>query len=145
MVSTSAGIRCPECAYVRTAQQATTVDNNGSLGMAAVAGLITGITGAYVMVLFAYAFPALPLLASPLCGRLVADAVKSFCDKKTNAVAAPVGAGSILIGSLIALGLPLSGLSFMHGPLSDAARDMVGLAIGLSALICYHRLKPRPS
>ena len=101
MVSTSAGMRCPECAYINRAIPIAAVEP-GSKGMSAFAGLLTGLAGAYVLALLTFFQPFLTILAAPLYGRLVADAIKSFSEDDKGRTVEAVGVGSILLGSFIA-------------------------------------------
>ena len=142
MVSTSAGMRCPECAYINRAIPIAAVEP-GSKGMSAFAGLLTGLAGAYVLALLTFFQPFLTILAAPLYGRLVADAIKSFSEDDKGRTVEAVGVGSILLGSFIAFGLPLGNVHTNHVSMSNLSQAIVGLSVGLSIAVCYHHLKQR--
>jgi hypothetical protein len=144
MVSTSAGMRCPDCAYVSGYAPLSSTVETRSMGMAAFAGILTGLAGAYTTVLLALAFPFLPILGAPLYGRLVADAIKSFSGESKDSTPAAIGVGSIMLGSLIAFGIH-GGHHGAHVIMSTFTQAMAGLAIGLSVVVCYQRLKQRSS
>jgi hypothetical protein len=137
-------MRCPECAYISGAIPAAMVNKEaGSLGMASFAGLLTGLAGAYLTALLAFTYPVLPIIAAPLYGRLVADAVTSFSAQGKGQTNVAVGVGSILLGCLIAFGLPMGHLHPAAGTTTAFTQAMVGITIGISVVICYHRLKQR--
>jgi hypothetical protein len=120
-------------------------DGTGSLGMAACAGVLTGLTGAFLAALLALTFPVLPLLVAPIYGRLVADAIISFSGKTRGQAESIIGIGSILFGTFLAFGHPFGLLRAAAGSPSEFAQAMVGLTIGISVVVCHNRLKQRPS
>jgi hypothetical protein len=145
MVSTSAGMRCPECAYVAGYLQTIAVKNASSFPMSAFAGLLTGLAGAYATALLAFFYPFLTILVAPAYGRLVADAVVSFSENMEKRMAMAIGVGSILLGSLIAFELPFGNLRTSHGASPELTEFMIGVAITFSVAICCLRLKQRSS
>jgi hypothetical protein len=113
-----------------------------SNGMSAFAGLLTGLAGAYIIALVAYFVPLLTFLVAPFYGRFVADAVLSFAGDVRGRTIGAVGVGSILLGAFIALGTPFGASHVLSNSFAnDISQATVGLAIGLSVIICYFRLK----
>ena len=145
MVSSSAGLRCPDCAYARPAQTKS-APILASTGMSAFAGLLTGLAGAYVVAITAYLVPFLTLLVAPIFGRFVADAVLSFAGDERGRKLEAIGVASVLIGSFIALGTPLGAARIMaSSSAGEFTQAAVGLSVGLAVIVCYLRLKPKPS
>lgn len=137
MVSSPVGMRCRDCASLRGSPlyQISPI----RLMLSAIAGLITGLIGAWMMTMLGF----FVFFVGPLYGGLVAEAVLRAAGRKRGQALEIIGVGSIALGALWTC-LPRLML-FLHAgataPLSglSLAWPIVGFALALSA--CYSRLK----
>jgi hypothetical protein len=134
-------MRCPDCAYNKPLAIAKAVQD-AQPGLAAVSGILTGIAGAYIMALAAHVQPLLTFLLAPFYGRFVADAVLSFAGNARGRKVEALGVGSLILGSLAAIGTPFA-IARVAGTasLSGWSQIIVGAALGLAVAFCYNRLK----
>ena len=146
MVSTSAGMRCPECAYVSGFTPSAAVkQDTDSRGFAAISALLIGLAGAYLTAFLASIYPILAIITAPVYGRFVAKAIRSFSGDDKTQTSAAIGVGSILLGALLAFGMPFGKIHDLSAQMSMPVQAMVGLSIGIAVAICYHHLKPKSS
>jgi hypothetical protein len=145
MVSSSAGLRCPDCAFNRPLTSEAAPITSSSPGMSAFAGLLTGLAGAYVLALLSSFLPLLTLLAAPFYGRFVADAVISFYGDGRGRKMEAIGVGSVLLGSMVVLMSPFGAVrtQLSGAGMDDISQAIVGIAFGLAVTVCYSRLKPK--
>lgn len=137
MVPGPAGMRCPDCASLR--KTALYRIHPARLALASVAGLVTGVVGAWLLA-FASFFV---FFLGPLYGGVVAEVVLRAAGRKRGRVLEVIGVGSIVLGALLVC-LPRLALLFGHaGPNPYAALSLawplLGCALGVST--CYARLK----
>jgi hypothetical protein len=145
MVSSSAGMRCPDCAFSKPVAS-TTASKLQPNTMSAFAGLLTGLAGAYVIALVAYVLPLLTLVLAPFYGRFVADSVLSFAGNTLGRKIEAIGVGSVLLGAVVATGTPIGTTHIIASvSLTELSQAIVGLSIGVAVAVCYHRLKQSPS
>jgi hypothetical protein len=155
MVAGPAGMRCPDCASLRTTALYRIAPSR--LALALFAGLITGIIGAFLMSMISF----FVFFVGPLYGGVVAEAVLRAAGRKRGRVLEVIGVGSIVLGALLTLGLPLLiGVLFAaHGtpahsaPLQPSPGPAIGLGMGMFRIVwpligfglavsaCYARLK----
>lgn len=138
MVSSPAGMRCPDCAFQGAAVKTAT---SPLLALALLAAVLTGSAGAYLIAFIASGYPVATFLAAPLYGWAVADAIATVSERKSGLDLQAMGAGSILLGTIAAFNSPIGSMRVFHTVMPEAAQAMVGLAIGLAIAICAHRLK----
>lgn len=148
MVAGPAGMRCPDCSSLRKTTLYQIPPHR--IAFAAIAGLITGIVGAFLMTIGWFVF-----FLGPIYGGIVAEAVLRAAGRKRGRVLEVIGVGSIVLGALVvclpALLLlihppaaapnadgPPSGL-FLGWGLTGLLWPLVGCGLAIST--CYARLK----
>lgn len=145
MVSGPAGMRCPDCASLRSS--ALYQINPARLVLATVVGLVLGILGATIM----WNLSFFVLFASPVYGAIVAEGVLRASGRKRGPIIEVIGIGSIIVGYLLVL-LPTIGLFLgAAAPAAQAASSALAWGIGsvvwhllgaaLAVSACYGRLK----
>ncbi len=154
MVPGPAGMRCPDCASLR--KTALYQIAPARLILAVLAGLITGIIGAFLMSGVSF----FVFFVGPLYGGVVAEAVLRAAGRKRGRVLEVIGVGSIVLGALLALAPFLAVALFAgHGAPAQApaasapglpapmlGAEMTGFVIpligfALAVSTCYARLK----
>ncbi len=87
--------------------------------------------------------PIVTLLAAPLYGRVVSDAVVVMLDRSCPKRFEYFGPASIILGVAIAFSAPLGLVHAMHASLSDMSQSIVGFSVGLAVVISYRTIKPK--
>jgi len=141
MIPGPAGMRCPECASLKSS--ALYQIHPGRLVLATVVGLILGIVGAFLL----WSIGFFTLFASPIYGGIVAEAILRTSGRKRGPILQFVGVGSIVIGYVLvilrevgnAFGSP-AGMGVARASSSIwAVWHLIGAALAISA--CYGRMK----
>lgn len=135
MVSGPAGMRCFDCASLR--KTALYQIPPARLALAAVAGLATGLVGAFLMTALGW----FVFFVGPMYGGIVAEAVLRTAGRKRGRILEIIGVGSIVIGALVVC-LPMLGMFRAPGlgfSLLGLLWPLVGFALAISA--CWGRLK----
>ena len=137
MISSPVGMRCPDCASLRASPLYRIPPLR--LLLAIVAGLVTGVVGAWLMTMLGF----FVFFVGPLYGGFVAEAVLRSAGRKRGRILEVIGVGSIALGALWVC-LPRLGLALHAGTASpftglSLAWPLVGFALAISA--CYSRLK----
>ena len=137
MVSGPAGMRCPDCASLR--KTALYKIHPARLALAAVAGLVTGLVGAWLLTIVSF----FVFFLGPLYGGFVAEAVLRAAGRKRGRALEIIGVGSIVLG---ALWVCLPRLLALLGPAGPSPYAGLSLAwpligFGLAISTCYARLK----
>ncbi|MBV9851277.1 MAG: hypothetical protein JO250_16530 [Armatimonadetes bacterium] len=140
MVPGPAGMRCPDCASLR--RTALYRIHPARLLLAALAGLVTGVLGAYLMMLTGF----FVFFVGPLYGGFVAEAVLRAAGRKRGRALEVIGVGGILVGAAVTL-LPQLWMvtrAVSAGPAGGFAFagllwPLVGFGLAIPA--CYARLK----
>ncbi len=139
MVSGPVGMRCPDCASLRSS--ALYKIHPARLALALLAGLVTGIVGGFLMTAIGF----LVFFIGPLYGGLVAESVLRASGRKRGLILEVIGVGSIVLGALLTLGprlfnlLGAQGLAGSGFGLSAVAWPLLGFGLAIST--CYARLK----
>lgn len=144
MIPGPAGMRCPECASLRSS--ALYKINPGRLILATICGLVVGVIGASVLSMMSF----FVLFAGPIYGAIVAEVVLRVTGRKRGPIIEAIGVGSIIVGALLTF-LPellrLIGMGSAHVvPGTVLAWSVTSvmwrlLGCGLAASTCYGRLK----
>lgn len=138
MVSSAAGMRCPECAsHPRAVTGAP--DTTDRIGIAVSVALFLSIIGA----MFLKALGVFAMAVGPLTGALVAEVVlRILGTRQKPAYLHALSLGCIAFGSALALSKVLPGLGFTVMNLPSTMTDMVvGFSLGLSLSACYGRMR----
>lgn len=149
-------MRCPDCASLR----GNTLYKipPARLALAAVAGVVTGIVGAFIMAQISF----FVFFIGPIYGGIVAEAVLRSAGRKRGRVLEVIGVGGIVLGAIVVCVGPLvllalsahAGAGAAHAsPTAPSAGGgfmaaagllgilwpLVGCGLGIST--CYARLK----
>jgi hypothetical protein len=162
MIAGPAGMRCPDCAALRSTSLYRIPP--ARLALAIFAGLVTGVVGAIVMTLPFVGF--FVFFVGPIYGGIVAEAILRAAGRKRGRILEVIGIGSIALGALLVCVVPLllvaAALHAAHGipapngssppataPVPAASfltSSLVGflwplLGCALAISTCYARLK----
>jgi hypothetical protein len=148
MISGPAGMRCPECASLRST--ALYKIHPARLALTAMAALVVGVIGAYVISSISF----FVFLVGPFYGGVVAEVVLRVSGRKRGPVLEAIGIGSIVLGYLLTLmptlimitgsphavtATPAAAPMMVGLGLSHTVWQLVGAALAIST--CYGRLK----
>jgi len=145
MIPGPAGMRCPDCASLRST--ALYQIHPARLALAAVVGLVVGIFGAFACSMLSYWV----IFAGPIFGGVEAQAILWASGRKRGPMLEVIGIGSIIIGYIITM-LP-SILLMFNPPAATTPGIDPGMAWGIARIVwhlvgaglaisaCYGRLK----
>jgi len=148
MIPGPAGMRCPDCASLRST--ALYQIHPARLALATVVGLVVGVFGAFACSLLTFWV----IFAGPIYGGVVAEAILRASGRKRGLMLEVIGVGSIVVGYILVL-LPTL-IALFSPPATPAAPGidpglawgitstvwhLIGAALAISA--CYGRLKYR--
>jgi hypothetical protein len=148
MISGPAGMRCPDCASLRST--ALYQIHPARLVLATVVALIVGTLGAFAVSMVNF----FVIFVGPIYGGIVAEAVLRCSGRKRGPILEVIGVGSIVVGYLLVL-LPTIIAMFVPTPVAAAPNPVAGAALawGISGIVwhligaalaistCYGRLK----
>ncbi len=137
MISGPAGMRCPDCASLRSTHLYQL--HPARIALAAAASVIVGTIGATIIFYVGF----FVFLLGPAYGAIVAEAVLRSTGRKRGPMVEVVGVGGIVAGAIIAIG----GRYHVFFALAGAHPSLliwllwplVGVALAIST--CYSRLK----
>lgn len=148
MIPGPAGMRCPECASLRSS--ALYQIHPARLVLVTIAALVVGVVGAYVMSFLSWWV----IFAAPFYGGVVAETVLRMSGRKRGPKLEVIGIGSIVVGLIVVLlpqivmmfgvhaasaAAPVAATAVLTWGLSSAVWHVIGAALAISA--CYGRLK----
>ena len=144
-------MRCPDCASLRGS--ALYQVHPGRLGLAVVAGLVTGLIGAIILTVVSF----FVFFIGPAYGTAVAEVVLRASGRKRGRIIETIGIGSIVFGALVVfaprlllllgVGIPHAGAGALPGPagyfwgysLFGILWPLIGFGLAISA--CFYRLR----
>ncbi len=135
MVSGPAGMRCRDCASLRTT--ALYQIPPWRLALATAAGLVTGIVGAYLITMIGF-FGFFVFFVGPIYGGIVAEAVLRSAGRKRGLALEIIAVGSIVIGAVLSIAPTLL---HSHSLVAIVRYAWPLVGIGLAISTCYGRLK----
>jgi hypothetical protein len=139
MIPGPVGMRCPECASLRSSSLYKI--HPGRLALAAVCAMPVGILGAQLLSFTGF----FVLIVGPMYGAVVAEIILRISGRKRGPALEAIGVGSIILGALITA-LPwllvttgIATAAVPVGGMLPSLWQLLGCALGAST--CYGRLK----
>jgi hypothetical protein len=137
MVSTPVGMRCPDCASLRSSPLYQI--HPARLALSAIAGLAIGVVGGLLLPdVYFFVF-----FVGPAYGALVAEVVLRAAGRKRGRSLEIIGVGSIILGALLVFIPRLLPLLRHPAAMNMDALGLLWPAVGFALAIstCYSRLK----
>jgi hypothetical protein len=148
MIPGPAGMRCPECASLRSSSLYKIAPHR--LLLTLIVGAVTGIGGALVLAEISW----FVFIIGPMYGGFVAEVVLRAAGRKRGPIIEAIGVGSIIVGGVLVVvkafldmralasvipGAPELSGSLMTSAVTSTIWPLIGVGLGASA--CYYRLK----